>query len=94
MVDEIESGNLRVLVVFGGNPLSAFPDASRTRRAFERLDALIVLDVIEKYVVDRGEYRRGTQKPISSGFAFIVVVGRRSLAIPCGEFCGVIRRDS
>lgn len=52
MVDEIESGNLRVLVVFGGNPLSAFPDASRTRRAFERLDALIVLDVIENEMTE------------------------------------------
>jgi len=47
LVEEIEAGNLRVLVVFGGNPLSAFPDARRTRAALERLDALVVLDVIE-----------------------------------------------
>ena len=47
MVDEIEAGNLRVLVVFGGNPLSAFPDAQRTLAALEKLDALIVLDVVE-----------------------------------------------
>lgn len=46
MIDEIERGDLRVLVVAGGNPLTAFPDAGRTRRALERLDALIVLDVV------------------------------------------------
>ena len=47
MVDEIEAGNLKVLVVFGGNPLSAFPDAQRTQRALKKLDALIVLDVMD-----------------------------------------------
>ena len=52
MVDEIEAGNLRVLVVFGGNPLSAFPDAQRTERAFEKLEALIVLDVIDNEMTD------------------------------------------
>jgi anaerobic selenocysteine-containing dehydrogenase len=47
LVDEIEAGNLRVLVVFGGNPLSAFPDAQRTADALQNLDALIVLDVVD-----------------------------------------------
>ena len=52
LVDEIEAGNLRVLVVFGGNPLAAFPDASRTRRALESLDALVVLDVAENEMTE------------------------------------------
>ncbi len=43
--DEIERGPLRVLFVLGGNPLTAVPDADRTRAALESLDALIVLDV-------------------------------------------------
>jgi anaerobic selenocysteine-containing dehydrogenase len=47
LVDEIEAGNLRVLVVFGGNPLSAFPDATRTLNALKKLDALVLLDVVE-----------------------------------------------
>lgn len=47
LADEIEAGNLRVLVVFGGNPLTAFPNTERTRKALEKLDALIVLDVID-----------------------------------------------
>ena len=47
LADEIEAGNLRVLVVFGGNPLSVFPNPDRLRRALGRLDALVVLDVID-----------------------------------------------
>ena len=47
MVDEIESGRLRVLVVVGGNPMSAFPDTTRTGRALRSLDALVVLDVVD-----------------------------------------------
>lgn len=45
MADEIEAGRLKVLIVAGGNPLSAFPDPDRLRSALALLDALIVLDV-------------------------------------------------
>jgi anaerobic selenocysteine-containing dehydrogenase len=47
MVDEIEAGNLRALVVGGGNPLHAFPDIDRTRMAFASLDVLAVVDVAD-----------------------------------------------
>jgi anaerobic selenocysteine-containing dehydrogenase len=47
LADEVDAGNLRVLVVFGGNPVSAFPNTERIRRALAKLDALIVLDVID-----------------------------------------------
>jgi len=47
LADEVEAGNLRVLVVFGGNPMTAFPNTERTRRALAGLDALIVLDVVD-----------------------------------------------
>jgi anaerobic selenocysteine-containing dehydrogenase len=47
MVDEIEAGRLRVLVVTGGNPLHAFPEPERLREALATLDALVVLDVVE-----------------------------------------------
>jgi anaerobic selenocysteine-containing dehydrogenase len=45
LADEIERGSLRVLLVAGGNPLTAFPDPDRTRAALRHLDALVVLDV-------------------------------------------------
>lgn len=47
MVDEIEAGNLRALVVLGGNPLAAFPDPERTARALASLDVLAVADVVD-----------------------------------------------
>ena len=46
LLDEIESGNVRVLFVVGGNPVTAWPDEARTRRALSMLDALVVVDVV------------------------------------------------
>lgn len=46
LCDEIEAGNLRALIVFGGNPMRALPDTERVGAALSRLDTLAVLDVI------------------------------------------------
>ena len=46
MADEIASGNLRALVVLGGDPLTAFPNAPRIRAALESLEVLAVVDVV------------------------------------------------
>jgi anaerobic selenocysteine-containing dehydrogenase len=56
LADEIERGPLRVLLVGGGNPLTAFPDASRTAAALGRLDALAVLDVTHTSLTDRATH--------------------------------------
>jgi anaerobic selenocysteine-containing dehydrogenase len=47
LVDEIEAGRVRVLVLTGGNPLTALPEPDRVRRAFPTLDALVVIDVMD-----------------------------------------------
>ena len=47
LADEIEAGNLRALVVTGGNPLAAIPEPARTRAALEQLEALVVIDVMD-----------------------------------------------
>jgi anaerobic selenocysteine-containing dehydrogenase len=47
LVDEIEAGNIRALVVTGGNPLTAFPQPDRLRAALAALDVLAVVDVAE-----------------------------------------------
>ena len=52
MVDEIEAGRLKVLVVTGGNPLSAFPEPERFRQAVALLDALVVVDVADSELCD------------------------------------------
>ena len=47
MVDEIEASRLKILFVVGGNPATAFPQPERLANAFRKLDALVVLDVVE-----------------------------------------------
>jgi anaerobic selenocysteine-containing dehydrogenase len=46
LVSEIEAGNVRALVVMGGNPVTAFPDTARTRAALAALDTVAVVDVL------------------------------------------------
>jgi len=46
LVDEIEAGNLRALLVVGGNPLTALPDRERTEAALRNLDVLAVADIV------------------------------------------------
>jgi anaerobic selenocysteine-containing dehydrogenase len=46
LVSEIEAGNVRALLVVGGNPVTAFPDVERTRAALASLDVLAVVDVV------------------------------------------------
>lgn len=52
MVDEIEAGRLRALMIAGGNPLAAFPEPGRLRDALRMLDALVVLDVAESEMTE------------------------------------------
>jgi anaerobic selenocysteine-containing dehydrogenase len=47
IVDEIEAGNLKALLVCGSNPLTAFPDPARTEAALRSLDVLVSIDVVE-----------------------------------------------
>jgi anaerobic selenocysteine-containing dehydrogenase len=47
LADEIESGQLRVLLVAGGSPLTAFPEPARTAAALMKLDALAVIDLVQ-----------------------------------------------
>jgi anaerobic selenocysteine-containing dehydrogenase len=46
LLSEIEAGNVRTVFVVGGNPATAFPDATRTRAALAALDTLAVVDVL------------------------------------------------
>jgi anaerobic selenocysteine-containing dehydrogenase len=46
LTGEIEAGNLRALLVVGGNPVIALPETKRLVSALKSLDALAVADVI------------------------------------------------
>jgi anaerobic selenocysteine-containing dehydrogenase len=45
LVDEVEAGNVRALIAFGGNPLNALPQPDRVARAMAGLDVLAVADI-------------------------------------------------
>lgn len=52
MVDEIESGNLRALIAYAGNPALSFPDAGRIDAALRKLDVLAIADVRSSQTTD------------------------------------------
>lgn len=44
---EIEAGNIRAIINFGGSLLRSFPDANRLAPALAKLDALVTFEVVE-----------------------------------------------
>ena len=46
LVPEIEAGNVTTLIVVGGNPVTALPDADRTIAALRSLTTLVVIDIL------------------------------------------------
>ena len=50
--DQIERGEVRALLVYGGNPLSSFPDPERLSAALASLDVLAVFDVVATETVE------------------------------------------
>jgi anaerobic selenocysteine-containing dehydrogenase len=46
IIDEIEAGNLRGLLVLGGNPMTAFPNTPRIASALRSLDVLAVAELV------------------------------------------------
>ena len=46
LVPEIEAGNITTLLVVGGNPVTALPDAARTIAALQSLATLVVIDIL------------------------------------------------
>ena len=56
LVSEIEAGNVRALIVVGGNPIVAFPDRDRLARALATLELVVVVDVIETDTTPHAHY--------------------------------------
>jgi len=46
MIEEAEKGNLKALYVMGENPLRSLPQPERVRKALNRLDLLVVQDIL------------------------------------------------
>jgi formate dehydrogenase (NADP+) alpha subunit len=46
MIEEAEKGNLKAMVVMGENPIRSLPQHERVQKALERLDLLVVQDIL------------------------------------------------
>jgi anaerobic selenocysteine-containing dehydrogenase len=64
MPAEIEQGHLRALLVVGGNPLAAFPQPDRLRKAFDQLDALAVWDIVLSATAKRATHVFPSTSPL------------------------------
>ena len=52
IADDIEAGNIRALLITGGNPITACPEPHRMRAALAMLDVLAVVDVSENELTE------------------------------------------
>lgn len=64
LVDQIERGEVRALIVYGGNPLSSFPDPERVAAALASLDVLAVLDVVQTETAELATHVLGCTDPL------------------------------
>jgi formate dehydrogenase alpha subunit len=52
MIEAAEKGSLKALFVMGENPLRALPERDRVRKALQKLDFLVVQDIIDNETVE------------------------------------------
>jgi predicted molibdopterin-dependent oxidoreductase YjgC len=55
MIEEAEKGRLKALYIMGENPLRALPQPQRVKTALEKLDFLVVQDVLNNEVVQMAD---------------------------------------
>src|SRR3546814_17312159 len=54
--DLIENGDIRALIVIAGNPLLSAGGEARLRKAFEKLDLMVALDLYRRVTAAMSEY--------------------------------------
>lgn len=56
LIDEIEAGNIKALLVSNANPLRTYANTERLRKAFEKLELLVVIDVAYTETAMQADY--------------------------------------
>ncbi|CAB4725192.1 unannotated protein [freshwater metagenome] len=92
LADEIEAGNVRALLVIGGDPLTSLPDTGRLERAFSQLDVLAVADVVEADTVAMathvlavaGQLERDDVNWFTDRFSPVITAQRTEAVVPPG----------
>ncbi|MDY7032784.1 MAG: molybdopterin-dependent oxidoreductase [Thermodesulfobacteriota bacterium] len=52
MVEEAEKGNLKSLYIMGENPLRSLPQPDRVRKALEKLDFIVIQDILSSEIME------------------------------------------
>src|SRR3546814_9258448 len=52
----IENGDMRALIVIAGNPLLSAGGEARLRKAFEKLDLMVALDIYRSVTAEMSDY--------------------------------------
>lgn len=92
LADEIEAGNVRALLVVGGNIINAFPDRARFTRALGMLDVLACVDVVETETTARathvlpaaGQLERADIPDYVDQYQNLVASQHTPAVVPCG----------
>jgi anaerobic selenocysteine-containing dehydrogenase len=92
LVDEIEAGHVRALVLCGGDPLSAAPEPDRTRAALASLETLVVIDVNDNELCElathvlpaAGQLERADMSGPFAPMALDSVVQHTEAVVPAG----------
>lgn len=92
MSDEIEAGNLRALLIVGGNIVTAFPDRARITRALGMLEVVACVDVVETETTARathvlpaaGQLERADIPDYVDQYQNLVASQHTPAIVPCG----------
>lgn len=92
LADEIEAGNVRALVVVGGDPATALPDHTRLAPLLRTLEVLAVADVVETGTVAAATHVLAVAGPLerddtnwyTDWFASAICAQRTDAIVPLG----------
>jgi anaerobic selenocysteine-containing dehydrogenase len=87
LADEILTpgdGQVRALLVVGGNPMAAIPNQAKTKRAFDSLDLLVSLDVEMSATARCSDYVIAAKLPFETAGYAVAMEGLGSMQVTSG----------
>ncbi len=89
MVEEAERGNIRALYILGENPLRSLPDPDRVQRALEKIDFVVVQDILDSKTAEIADVVLPGAAFSEKGGSFTNMEGRiqsfRPATVPPGD---------
>ncbi len=76
MIEEVEKGSIKALIVVESDPLRLFPDAARLKAAFQQLDLLLVIDYLPSQIAQYADVFLPSSTIFETGGSYINQEGR------------------